>query len=56
MKAILSCFSPFSGRFILKVPSFVLGEILGVFVNTWTADGKYPVQDCDNLQVPIQMR
>ena len=34
----------------------VLGEILGVFVNTLTADPKYPVQDCENLQLPIQMQ
>ena len=27
----------------------VLGETLGVFVTTLTADGKYPVQDCKNL-------
>ena len=33
-----------------------LGEILQVFVNTLTADGKYPVQDCENLQLPIQMQ
>ena len=34
----------------------VLGEILMVFVNRLTADGKYPVQDCENLQLPIQMQ
>ena len=34
----------------------VLGEVLLVFVKIWTADGKYPVQDCDNLQLPIQMQ
>ena len=34
----------------------LLGEILGVFVNTLTADGKYPVQGCENLQLPIQMQ
>ena len=32
----------------------VLGEILGVFVNTFTADGKYPVEDRENLELPIQ--
>ena len=32
----------------------VLGEIVGVFVNTLTSDGKYPVQDCENLELPIQ--
>ena len=34
----------------------VLGEIYGVFVNTFAADGKYPVQYCENLQLPIQMQ
>ena len=33
----------------------VLDEVLVVFVNRLTADGKYPVQDCENLQLPIQM-
>ena len=33
----------------------VLGEILGVFVNTLTADGKCPVEDLENLPLPIQM-
>ena len=32
----------------------VTDEILGVFVNTLTADGKYPVQGCENLHLPIQ--
>ena len=32
----------------------VLGEIVGVFVNTLTSDGKYPVQGCENLELPIQ--
>ena len=34
----------------------VLGEILGVFLNTLTADGKYRVQDCGNMTLPIQMQ
>ena len=34
----------------------VLGEILGMFVNTLTDDGKYPVQDCENLRLPIQVQ
>ena len=33
----------------------VLGEVSVVFVDRLTADGKYPVQDCENLQVPIQL-
>ena len=27
-----------------------------MFVNTLTANGKYPVQGCENLQLPIQMQ
>ena len=27
-----------------------------VFVHRLTADGKYPVQDCETLQLPIQMQ
>ena len=34
----------------------VLGEILGVFVNTLTADDKYIVQDCENLPLASQMQ
>ena len=34
----------------------MLGKILGVLVNTMTADGKYPIQDCENLQLPIEMQ
>ena len=34
----------------------VLGEILGVFLNTLTAEGKYPVQDWENLPLPIEMQ
>ena len=52
----LSCFFSFSGKLIWIISSLVLGEILGVFVNTLTADVKYPVQGCENLQVPIQMQ
>ena len=35
--------------------ALVLGEVLVVFVKRLTADGKYPVQDFENLQLPIQM-
>ena len=27
-----------------------------VFVNKLSADGKYPVQDCENLLLPIEMQ
>ena len=48
-------FSSFWGNLIWEMCSLVLGEVLVVFVNRLTADGKHPVQDRDNLQVPIQM-
>ena len=34
----------------------VIREILEVFLNTLTCDGKNPVQDCQYLQLPIQMQ
>ena len=46
----------FSAKLIWKMSPLVLGEIFGVFVNTLTADGNYPVQGCENLQLPIQMQ
>ena len=41
---------------IWKMSLLVLGEILWVLVNPSTLDGEYPVQDCENLQLPIQMQ
>ena len=46
----------FSGELIWNIPPLVLGEILGMFVNTLTADGMYPVQGCENFQLAIQMQ
>ena len=36
--------------------SLVLRKVLVVFIKRLTPDGMYPVQDCENLQIPIQMR
>ena len=47
---------PLLGTLIWNMPSLVLGEILGMFVNTLTSDRKYPVQGCQNLQLPIHMQ
>ena len=42
---------------IWKMSLLVLGEILWVLVNpSPTLDGEYPVQDCENLQLQIQMQ
>ena len=45
----------FSGILIWNMSPLVFGEISEMFVNTLTADGKYPVECCENLQLPIQM-
>ena len=34
----------------------VICEILAVVVNKLTADGKYPLRNCENLRLPIQMQ
>ena len=39
-----------------KMSPITLGEAFAVFLNRLTADSKYPVQDCENLQLPIQMQ
>ena len=49
-------FLSFSVKLIWKMSPLVLGEIVGVLANTLTADGKYPDQGCENLQLPIQMQ
>ena len=49
-------FSSLLGKLIWKMFPLVLGEILGMFVNILTADDKYSVQNCENLQLPIQMQ
>ena len=49
-------FSSFSRKSIWKISPLVLGEILGLFFNTLTAYDKYPVQDCENLPLPVQIQ
>ena len=44
------------GEIIRKISPFVNFKILGVFVNTFTVDDKYPVWDCENLQFHIEMQ
>ena len=41
---------------ICKIAPRLKLEIIGVFVNTLTADYKYPVPDYENLQFLIQMQ
>ena len=34
----------------------MLGGVLGVYIDTLTANAKYPVQVCENLQLPIELQ
>ena len=55
-KCFYHVFSSIWRNLISNISPLVLGEIWVVFVNTLTADCKYPVQYCKNLQLPIQMQ
>ena len=43
MRALLSYFSPLWGKMIWKMSLLVTRKILGAFVNSLAADGKYPL-------------
>ena len=44
------------GKMIWKISLLLKFKMIGVFLKTWTADYKYPVQDCDNFPFRIQMQ
>ena len=48
-------FSSLWGEIIWKITLLLEFEILGVFVDTLTADERCAVPECENLQFPIQM-
>ena len=50
-----SIFSSLWGEIIWKITLLLEFEILGVFVDTLTADERCAVPECENLQFPIQM-
>ena len=56
MSSFLPCFFIVLGKVVSEKSPLALGQFLGVFVNTLNSDGKCPVQDCENLQLPIQMK
>ena len=41
---------------IRKISQWLNFRIIGLFANTWSADYKYPVTDCENLPFPIQIQ
>ena len=49
-------FSAVWGEIMWKISPWLKFEIIGLFVNTSTADNKYPVSDCANLLFPIQIQ
>ena len=49
-------FSSLWGKKIWKISPRIKFEIIGFFFNTWTADYKYPVPDCENLPFPIEIQ
>ena len=49
-------FSSLWGEIIWKTTPWLKFGILGLFLNTWTADHKYPVPDCENLSFLIQIQ
>ena len=44
------------GDMIWKISPWLKVEIIGLFVNTWTADYKYPITDCENWPFPMQIQ
>ena len=43
-------------QIICNISPWLKFEIIGVFVNIWSADYKYPVPVCENLPFLIQMQ
>ena len=44
------------GEMNWKISPWLKFEIIGFFFNTWTANYKYPVPDCENLPFPLQIQ
>ena len=56
MRAISLSFPSLWRKLIWKMSLLVMCEILAVVVNTMTTNKKYPLRNCENLQLPIQMQ
>ena len=41
---------------IRKISPWLKFEIIALFIDTWAADYKYPVPDCENLLFPIEIQ
>ena len=49
-------FSSLLEKLIWKMSLLVICEMFGAIFNTQTIDDKYPIQNCENLKLPIQMQ
>ena len=49
-------FSSLWGEIIWKTSPWLKFGIIGLFLNTWAADHKYPVPDCEDLPFPIPIQ
>ena len=49
-------FFSFWEKLVWNISPVLLGEILGMFLNTLSADGKYPIRDWENLPLAMQMQ
>ena len=49
-------FSSLWGEMTWKISSWLKFDIIGLFGNTWSADYKYPVPDCESLPFPIRVQ
>ena len=48
-------YSSLLGEMIWKIPRWLNFEIIGLFVNKFTIEYKYPVPDWQNMPFPIQI-
>ena len=44
------------GDMIWKISPWLKFQTIGLFVNTWTTDYKYPVPDCETLLLTVQIQ
>ena len=49
-------FSSLWGDMNWKISTWLKFDIIGLFANTWTADYKYLVPDCENLPFPFEVQ
>ena len=56
MRDFYHIFPSLWGEMICEISPWLKFEIIGLFVDTWTADYQYPLPDCENLAFPILIK